>query len=103
MHPNMAAAFSAYVFRAIQASLSMPPLVARIVYAGALLVAIPIAIVTFLLTLLSAAVLLLVARWRRDPTTAHGEGPVVIEGEYSVVAEPPEDEAERARRVTRNR
>ena len=103
MHLNMAGTFSDYVLRAIRAGASMPPLVARIVFAGALLIAVPIAIVTFLLTLLSAAFLLLFARLRRNDPPPRQDGPVVIEGEYTVIAEPHEDEAARARRVAARR
>jgi hypothetical protein len=103
MHLNMAGTFSDYVLRAIRAGSSMPPLVARVAYAVALLIAVPIAVVAFLLTLGGAALLLTMARLRRDEKPARHEGPVVIEGEYTVVDDARTRDDEPARRVTTER
>jgi hypothetical protein len=48
----------------------MPPVMARLLYAGALLIAVPIALITFLLTLLADAAVLLTAWLRRDRSRA---------------------------------
>lgn len=101
MRPNRATAFSDHVLRAMRAGRSVPPVGARIVRAIALLLAIPIAIATiliFLLTAAGAAFLLLIARLRRNPPSDGRAGPVVIDGEYTVVPEPRGDDAGHARR-----
>ena len=103
MHASIAGTFSDYVLRALRLGASMPPVIARIAGGIALLVAIPIAIVAVLLTALSAAFLLFMKRPRRDAPVRHDDGPVVIEGEYTVIEEPRAREPIDAARLDRRR
>ena len=65
----------------------MPPVMARLLYAGALLIAVPIELITFLLTLLPDAAVLVTAWLRRDEPRTH-RGPAVIDADFTVVDQP---------------
>jgi hypothetical protein len=64
---------------------TLSPLSARLLFFGSLVIAIPVVAVLFVMTLLGTAIAGLIASLQSRRPHADADGPMVIDGEYTVV------------------